>query len=233
MSDKKLDQSEIERNQAEAEKFRAERDEAAAEARKKTAEAEVAEISLAAKRRAEEDELAKNVHHKVYVFDSDVNSSSVKSCKNQLTIWHRNCPNCEVEIQVNSPGGSIVDGFDLIDFIRDFRNKGHKVSMVAFGYAASMAGVIMQAADTRVMGKHAFMLIHEGSLGAIGDFGKVEDRLKLMENFHTKILELFEERAKPKNSKTTKAFIKKRWHRNDWWLPSEEALRLGFIDEVR
>src|SRR5208282_2136461 len=48
------------------------------EARKEKAEAEQAEILLASKKRAEADELAKNQHHKVYVFDKVVEESSVK-----------------------------------------------------------------------------------------------------------------------------------------------------------
>jgi ATP-dependent protease ClpP protease subunit len=105
--------------------------------------------------------------------------------------------------------------------------------MVTFGMAASMAGVLLQAADTRIMGANAFLLIHEGSLGAIGDFGDVEDRVELMGQMHDRILSLFETRAKPINPKTTKAFIRNRWKRKDWWITAEEAAKLGLVDEVR
>ena len=42
--------------------------------------------------------------------------------------------------------------------------------------------------------------------------------------FHDRILGLFEERAKPINPKTTKAFIKRNWERRDWWLTAQTAL---------
>ena len=29
------------------------------------------------------------------------------------------------------------------------------------------------------------------------------------------------------------AAIKRRWHRKDWWIDSDEALKLGFVDEIR
>ncbi len=220
-------------NQAKIKVLEARARKAEADARISLADAEIAEIERDQVRDKRAKELAANERHKLYVFDKDVNSSSVKACIAQLTEWSRQEPGCDIEMHINSPGGVIFDGFALIDFVRTLRDRGHKVTMVAFGMAASMAGVIMQAADTRVMGENAFLLIHEGSLGAIGDFGEVEDRVELMGKMHERILTLFEERAKPINPKTTKTFIRNRWKRKDWWIPAEEALRLGFVDEVR
>lgn len=219
--------------EAEAEASKAEAAHSRAQARKEIAQAKVAEIVLERERQKRAVEKAANEHHKVYVFDSDVDDAAVKKCIDQLTTWSRQDPDCDIEIQINSPGGSIFAGFALVDFIRGLRQKGHRVTMVALGMAASMAGVLMQAADVRVMGANCFLLIHEGSLGAIGDFGEVEDRVKLMEQMHERILSLFEERAKPINPKTTKKFIRQRWQRRDWWLNSQTAHELGLVDEVR
>jgi ATP-dependent protease ClpP protease subunit len=94
--------------------------------------------------------------------------------------------------------------------------------------AASMAGVILQAGTTRTMGKNAFLLLHEGSMGASGDFGSVEDRVKFMKLLHEHILDLFAGRAT-----VTKAFIRKNWNRTDWWMSSDEALKHGFVDEIK
>lgn len=204
-----------------------------AEAREASAKAAKAEIELEREQEKRRDELAANEHHRVYVFDSEVNDSSVKRCIDQLVTWHRQDPECEIEIQVNSPGGAIFAGFALIDFIRGLREQGHKITMVTYGMAASMGGVLLQAADVRVMGANAFLLIHEGSMGAIGDFGDVEDRVELMGQMHERILTLFEERARPINPKTTKTFIKNRWKRKDWWITADDAKKLGFVDEVR
>lgn len=203
------------------------------EARKVAANAAVAEILLDREQEKRANELAANERNRVYVFDSDVSESAVKRCITQLTAMARQEPGCAIELQINSPGGSIFDGFALIDFLRDLRKNGHQITVVGFGMVASMAGVILQAADRRVMGANSLLLIHEGSLGAVGDFGKVEDRVKLMGIMHARILELFESRAKPINAKTTKAFIKRNWQRKDWWMTANDALKLGFVDEVR
>lgn len=207
---------------------------AKAEARKETAMAKQEEILLRAKERVESDELAKDDRNHVYIFDQDVSGESVKECITRLTSWSRQHPKCDIEIQINSPGGDVIEGFALIDFLGDLRKKGeHKVDIVALGMAASMAGVILQAGDTRIMGKNAILLIHEASFGAIGSFGKVEDRVKMVEIMHKRILEIFSKRAQPLNAKTTVPFIKKNWSRKDWWMDADDALKLGFVDEVR
>lgn len=218
---------------AEAEAARQEAKLHVAETRKETAEAKQAEILLRSKQRAEDDELAKNQHHKVYVFDKAVEEGSVKTCIAQLTTWSRQAPGCPIEIQINSPGGDIVEGFALIDFLDDLRAKDHTVNIVALGMAASMAGVILQSGTTRIMGKNALLLIHEASFGTAGSFGKVEDRVKLVKIMQERILNIFADRAIKINPKTTKKFIERNWERKDWWMDAETAARLGFVDEVR
>ena len=213
--------------EAEASKYEAEAIAKRAEARLQTAMAEVAEIELRARQLDERVSLAQNFHHHVYVFDKEVAESSVKACIQQLQTWSRNDPECDIELQINSPGGSIFDGFALIDFIRDLRAKNHTVTTHGIGMIASMAAVILQAGDKRVMGANAMMLLHEGSLGAIGNFGQVQDRVKLMELMHDRILDLFAER-----STMSKAAIKKQWARTDWWCNSDTCLKHGFVDEL-
>lgn len=173
-------------------------------------------------------ELADNHYHHVYSFTSSVSDSSVKAAIDRLTEWSRNDPACSIEIILNSPGGEIFAGMAFIDFVRELQAKGHHVTTVALGMAASMAGVILQVGDKRVMGANSFLLIHEASFGAFGSYGDVEDRVKLVDMMHERILKLFVER-----SKLSKAQIKNKWTRRDWWIPSDEALKHGLVDEVR
>ena len=46
----------------------------------------------------------------------------------------------------------VIAGLALYDFIQTLRRKGHKVTTVSYGMAASMAGILLQAGDVRVMG---------------------------------------------------------------------------------
>lgn len=208
---------------------------AEAEARKSNEEAEnvsqqnvLVRIAADQAKRAERDELAADRHHHLYNFSKSVSEGTVRECINQLTNWSRKEPECEIEICFNSPGGSVVDGFALFDFIQVLRQRGHKVTTSALGMAASMAGILLQAGDTRVMGAQSWLMIHEASFGAVGKIGEVEDTVEWVKRVQERILDIFAER-----SKMSRTAIKKKWTRKDWWLSSDEALELGFVDAIR
>lgn len=212
-----------------------------ANTRKLLAEAEVAEAEAFVSniqrdkiKDQREAELASDVYNKVYYFTKDVNSGSVASCVDRLTYWMRTSPGCDIEIVFNSPGGSVVDGMALFDFIQQVRREGHKVTTTALGIAASMAGILLQAGDVRRMGKEAWVLIHQASFGAIGSYGEVEDRLKWVEKVQERILDIFAERAATSGAEhpMTRNRIKKNWERKDWWISSDDCLKYGFVDEV-
>lgn len=219
--------AEAEQARAGAEFARAEAGKAAAETRKALAEAEVAEIDLAKRRHEESKRLAGDEHFHVYRFQTAVEAGSAKACMDQLATWHRLDPGCPIEIVFNSPGGDVVNGLALFDYIQELRRAGHRVTTKALGMAASMAGILLQAGDVRVMSAESWLLIHEASFGVSGSFGDVEDRVKWIERIQDRILDIFAAR-----SKLSKSQIRRRWHRKDWWLSSDEALKLGFIDEV-
>jgi ATP-dependent protease ClpP protease subunit len=219
----------VKRNEAQATSARAEAKLFTADARRTVALAEQAEIGLRKAQRDERDELAKAAHFHTYLFDSEVSAVSVKACVHTLSVWARQEPGCSIDLNLNSPGGSIIDGFALIDFLRGLRaaTPKHEITIASYGMCASMAGVILQAADRRVLGQNAVMLIHEGSFGAAGDYASVLDRVELMQLLHERILDLFAER-----SVMSRANIRKHWTRKDWWLSAADALKNGFCDEV-
>ena len=211
---------------AEAEKFRAEAAKAAAESEIAMHSATIRRLEAEKAERQRAEELAGDKYHHVYRFHGEVNSNSVKGCMSQLDVWDRLDPECEVKIVFNSPGGSVVDGMALWDYLVGFR-KTHTLYTHAEGMAASMAGILLQAGDVRSMGAESYLLIHEVSAGIMGSFGDIEDRVKWIEMVQDRILSIFANR-----SKLSKATLKRRWKRKDWWLASDESLKLGFVDEV-
>ena len=222
---------------AELEKVREEIAKTAADTRKLELEAKHGELLIEEQslnmdqvRRMHHEENAKDYWHHRYIFSETVKPESANGLINSLTKWSRVSPECDMQIVINSPGGDIISGFAIVDFIESLKNAGHKINTHAIGMAASMGGVLLQAGTTRTMGANAMLLIHQGSLGAIGNFGEVEDRLKLMELFHDRILDLFVARS---GGKVTKAYLKRNWDRKDWWLTAKDAEKLGLVDEVR
>lgn len=212
--------AEADRSKAEASLFRA-------QTREATAKAKVAEISLSREQYKRDVELTSNIFHHTYYFNTMVGETSATNCMRQLQVWDRMDPGCDVEIIFCSPGGSVVDGLALFDSIKQFQRKGHKVKTTSLGYAASMAGILLQAGDQRAMSAESWLLIHEAQFGASGSFGDVEDRVEWIRKVQDRILDIFAERSNLSKSK-----IKSNWHRKDWWISSTEALKYGFIDII-
>lgn len=246
-----------EQRAAEAERARAEADQARAEALKAAAEtqrimldikqaelslkqaelsllqAEMttrgAEIDLEKKEQTRKDELAEDRYHFAYTFDSPVGEGSVTRCIKQLALWSRTKPGCAIEIVFDSPGGSVIDGMHLFDYFQLLRQKGHHLTFIALGYAASMAGILLQAADERVIGRESYVLIHEISTFTGGKIAEIEDEVKFIKKIQKRVADIFVSRAE---GKMTRSYFQSHWRRKDWWLDSEEALKLGICDRI-
>ncbi len=206
---------------AEAGRFEAER-------RKFEIEAAGAEIVYRRLEREEKETLVGDKYNHIFQFNEVVTSSSAKVCMNQLATWDRLEEGCSIEISFNSPGGEIIAGMAMFDFIQEIRAKDHRVTTSTRGMAASMAGILLMAGDHRVMGKEAWLLIHEASFGAAGSMGSVEDTVEWVKRIQKRILNIFASR-----SKLSSISIGRKWKRKDWWISSDEALKWGFVDEVR
>lgn len=188
----------------------------------------VGALSVAQAQREEKEILAQDKYHHVYPFGNDVSFTTVDRCIEQLAEWDRNDPGCEIEIIFTSPGGEVIAGMQLFDYIQLLRIHGHHVTTVAMGWAASMVGILLQAGDERVMGREAYILIHEVSASAIGKIGEMEDELKFVRKIQKRILDIFAERAK-----VSRSYFETHWKRKDWWLDSDEALKIGLVDRVQ
>lgn len=250
------DEAEAQKFLAEAEKYREEAKTAkadsefkAAETRKKLAEAQAAEyhtenarMSMESNLRQEQIVLAANHHHHQYEFLTSVYEEPVSNCLQQMAVWHRQNETCPMHIVMDSPGGSVIDGMHLFDQLtvyskRPWDTEGiipgargtHDTKITVRGYAASMAGILLQAADHRVIGPESYLMIHEISSFTGGKIGEIKDEVDFMDKITERVVNIFVRRS---GGKITAARFKKLWDRKDWWLTSEEALGYGFADEI-
>jgi len=205
-----------------------------AQARKELALAEeaenhavVARLNREAEELADKQNKARDFYNHVYQFEGAVQASSVKSCIATLTTWTRLDPECAITIIFNSPGGSVIDGFALWDFLATLKREGHHLTTICRGMAASMAGILLQAGDKRVIGSESVLLVHEISFGAGGKIGEVEDEVAFAKMLTQRVLKIFAAKTN-----LTEAQINAKWKRRDWWMDSDEALKLGFADEI-
>lgn len=177
----------------------------------------------------EADRLAKpgsRTYRQLNIF-APIVGSYVDSWIDMLEHWERRDPGEPITIRINSPGGSVLDGFALLDTILRLRRKGHKVTTHGLGMVASMATILMQAGDERVLDKNAWFMIHEVSAGTSGKASDMEDELRFVKKLQDRLLDILSER-----STLSKTQIKRRWTKKDDWMSADEALALGFVDRV-
>lgn len=192
-------------------------------------EVEQATIVTAKMEDEERDRLVKSGRVRHLNINDAIAGSNTDIWIQTLQHWERRDPGGPITIDINSPGGVVTDGLALYDQIMRMRRGGHVFVTRGVGLVASMAGVLLQAGDTRVMDARAKLLIHEGASTFSGTFttGEQEDYRVFGKLLREDILDILAER-----STLSKRQIALRWKRKDWYLTAAEALKLGFVDVV-
>jgi ATP-dependent Clp protease protease subunit len=131
----------------------------------------------------------------------------------------------DIQIYINSPGGSVTAGLAIYDTMQYVKPE---ISTVCVGMAASMAGTLLAAGQKgkRYALPNAEILLHQVAGGATGQASEIEitakQILKLKDSLN-KILS--------KHTGQPMARIEKDTDR-DFYLTAEEAKEYGVIDEV-
>ncbi len=134
-------------------------------------------------------------------------------------------PKKDIQIYLNTPGGSVYAGLGIYDTMQYI---APDVATICTGMAASMGAVLLCAGapTKRTALKHSRILIHQPMGGAQGQASDIEittrEILKLKK-------ELYDIIAQHSNQAFKK--IEKDSDR-DYWMTAQEAKEYGMIDEV-
>lgn len=131
----------------------------------------------------------------------------------------------DINMYINSPGGSVYAGLGLYDTMQYV---SPDVATICIGMAASMASVLLAAGTNgkRAALKHARIMMHQPS-GAIG--GQASD-IEITVNEIRKLKRELYDIVNHHSGKSI-AVIEKDFER-DHWLTAPEAKEYGLVDEV-
>lgn len=218
-----LDLADLERHKliAEIEQLNAQRDKNVAEKLKLVGETDLVE-------RNNKNLAAMYGQSRVYTFYDPVRELTVYKAIEEISMWARRDPIQPIKVVFTSPGGNVLDGIALYDFLVALRKAGTKIDVTALGWAASMSAILLQAGEERIMGRNSYLLIHEVSDVVGGNMSVIEDQVEFAKRLQETLLDILSER-----SKLTKRQIKAKWKKKDWWLDAKEALEFGFIDTIQ
>ena len=131
----------------------------------------------------------------------------------------------DIQIYINSPGGSVYAGLGIYDTMQYI---GCDVSTICTGMAASMGAVILCAGEKgkRTALKHSRVMIHQPMGGVGGQASDIEITAKEIKKLKDELYNIIAEHSGQP--------IEKVWEDSDrdFWMISEEAKNYGMIDEV-
>ncbi len=133
--------------------------------------------------------------------------------------------NKDVQLYINSPGGSVMSGLHIIDTM-DFIDAD--VSTIASGMAASMgaATLICGAKGKRLATRNAEIMVHQVSSGAQGTYKDMEISIKHTKRLNDRLHAMFVEKTgQPEH-------VVDQWFDRDHWFTAEEAKDNGIIDDI-
>jgi ATP-dependent protease ClpP protease subunit len=129
----------------------------------------------------------------------------------------------EILVMINSPGGDVFDGIAIYNALRAHPAK---VTTRVDGVAASIASVIAQAGDQRVMLTGSQMMIHEAWGITIGTSTDMRAYADLLDRQNENIAGIYARRA----SKEQSYFLE--LMKDDKWFNDQETVDEGLADEV-
>jgi ATP-dependent Clp protease protease subunit len=134
-------------------------------------------------------------------------------------------PSKEIQIYLNTPGGSVYAGLGIYDTMQYISSS---VSTICTGLAASMGAVLLCAGAEghRSALPHSRVMIHQPMGGAEGQASDIEITAKEIVKLRTELYEII-----ARHSGNTMKRIEKDANR-DYWMTAEEAKKYGMIDEV-
>lgn len=134
-------------------------------------------------------------------------------------------PNKDIQIYLNSPGGSVYAGLGIYDTMQYIKPD---VATICTGMAASMGAVLMCAGaeGKRSCLKHARVMIHQPLGGAQGQASDIEITAREIQKLKKELYDIISHHSKQPYDKV--------WADSDrdYWMTAEEAKEYGMVDEV-
>lgn len=131
----------------------------------------------------------------------------------------------DIQIYLNSPGGSVYAGLGIYDTMQYINPD---VATICTGMAASMGAVLLCAGahGKRTALKHARVMIHQPLGGAQGQASDIEITAREIIKLKKELYEIIAEHSGQKYDKVYEDSDR------DYWMTAEEAKAYGMIDEV-
>ena len=162
---------------------------------------------------------------RIIFLGTGINDQVANIVQAQLLFLESTDANKDIQIYINSPGGSVYAGpgiYDTMQFIKP------DVATICTGMAASMGAVLLCAgAEGKRSGlPHSRVMIHQPSGGARGQASNIE--IQAQEIIKTKELsaKILADNCDQDFDKVMKDFNR------DYWMDAQESIDYGIVDAI-
>lgn len=154
-------------------------------------------------------------------YDEDVTPNTIRDALTQMGAVKN------IDIHINSYGGSCVAGNAIINILDNYRNKnGATLTVHIDGIAASMGSGIASVGDKVYMAENSLFMVHRPLCMAYGNADDLEKTIQVLEKTENGIISNYMRRFKGTEDQLRQLLA------DETWLSADEAKEWGFVDEV-
>ena len=170
------------------------------------------------------DVFSRLMYDRIVYFTGEVNEDSCNTAIAQL-LYLSSVDERDINMYINSPGGSVVDGLGLIDTMNYINCN---VSTTCIGMAASMGAVLLSngTQGKRFVLPHSRVMIHQVSSGMRGTVSDMEIEFEQTKRCKQDVYDIL-----AKNTGKSFEEMVKLCDRNNWFI-GQEAVDLHIADRV-
>ena len=165
------------------------------------------------------------LNDRIVFLGEEVNATTASLVVAQLLYLEAQDPDKEIQLYINSPGGSITDGMAIYDTMQYIKCD---VSTICVGMCASMAAFLLNAGakGKRLALPNAEIMIHQPSAGTQGQVTDMAIHLRRFEIIKKRMNRIMAENTGKSIEEITTACER------DNFMQAEEAREFGLIDKV-
>lgn len=138
-------------------------------------------------------------------------------------ILNRNRNETNIALNVHSYGGYVTEGLAIMNQLKDHPAK---VTAIVQGTAASMASVVLMAADVVKVHPSSKIMIHEAETAAQGRADDLEKDAEWIREINLEAAQIYQEKTGLPLEQIQKMM------KDETWMNGAQAIELGFADEM-
>lgn len=162
---------------------------------------------------------------RIIFIDGEINDATADLAVAQLLFLESENPKKDINLYINSPGGSVTAGLAIYDTMQYI---SCPVRTICIGQACSMAAIILSAGekDNRFILPNARVMLHQPSGGAEGQASDIIVTNKELQRIKELSISILSTHTSKSREEISHDLLR------DFYLDADQAVEYGIVDKV-